>query len=75
MSRFLVSGLALVAALAVASCAGAPASTAPVTQSPVVSAVATQADRPDPVILISIDGFRQQGERLLGPGRADLGLG
>lgn len=58
MSRFLVSGLALVAALAVASCAGAPASTAPVTQSPVVSAVATQADRPDPVILISIDGFR-----------------
>lgn len=58
MSRFLVSGLVLVAALAVASCAGAPASTAPVTQSPVVSAVATQADRPDPVILISIDGFR-----------------
>ncbi|MCG2664916.1 ectonucleotide pyrophosphatase/phosphodiesterase [Brevundimonas sp.] len=58
MSRFLVSGLALVAALAVASCAGAPASTAPVTQSPVVSAVATQADRPDPVILISIAGFR-----------------
>ncbi len=58
MSRFLVSGLALVAALAVASCAGAPASTAPVTQSPVVSGVATQADRPDPVILISIDGFR-----------------
>lgn len=58
MSRFLVSGLALVAALAVASCAGAPASTAPVTQSPVVSAVATQAGRPDPVILISIDGFR-----------------
>jgi predicted AlkP superfamily pyrophosphatase or phosphodiesterase len=58
MSRFLTPALALAAALAVASCAGAPASTAPVTQSPVVSAVATQADRPDPVILISIDGFR-----------------
>lgn len=58
MSRFLISGLALAAALAVASCAGAPPSTAPVAQSSVVSAVATLADRPDRVILISIDGFR-----------------
>ncbi|MDK2748029.1 MAG: ectonucleotide pyrophosphatase/phosphodiesterase [Brevundimonas sp.] len=58
MSRFLTPALALAAALAVASCAGTPASTAPVAQSPVVSTVATQADRPDRVILISIDGFR-----------------
>lgn len=57
MSRFLISGLALAATLAVASCAAAPVSTASVAQSSVVSAVATQADRPDRVILISIDGF------------------
>lgn len=55
MSRFFAPGLALVASLAVASCASAPVSNPSVVQSSVVEASAT---RPDLVILVSIDGFR-----------------
>ncbi len=57
MSRLPASCLALVAAVVVASCAATPVSNPPASQSPVVSTSASQAARPDLVILISIDGF------------------
>lgn len=57
MSRLPASCLALVAAIAVASCAATPVSNPPASQSSVVSASASQVARPDLVILVSIDGF------------------
>ncbi|NBB64651.1 sulfatase-like hydrolase/transferase [Pseudomonas sp. ODNR1LW] len=55
MSRNLALGLIAVAALTVASCSGAPSFAASVTQSQVAEA---PSERPDLVILVSIDGFR-----------------
>lgn len=53
MSRFVAASLAVAAAFAVASCAGAPQ---PALTSPIVEQAA-QTNRPDLVILVSIDGF------------------